>query len=220
MRHGLRTTAVAVGACALLSGCFGSSSPEPTASHSRTHVSRSTSPSTEATTTPTSEPTTAPTSEVTAAPAGFAFLPHSNGPHSHNCFNISGSRPVDFFYYPVVVKPATAVTLTTAAVTYADGVQVAGSWVAPAAPTRGTGIVVGTSDWSTVTQGTSIQWSQRVPAAGAPLTPGTWYNVVLHLKVYPDALPLATSGVVLTYTDTGGSHQVTWVDHLTFKTAC
>ncbi|WP_151084653.1 hypothetical protein [Nocardioides cynanchi] len=221
MRHGLRTTALAVGACALLSGCFGSSSPEPTAQHSRTHASHSTSPSTEATspaTTPaTSEPTSAPTTGSTPT---LAFFPRSNGPHSHNCFNVTGSTPVDFYYYPVVVTPSTAVTLSKAAVTYADGVQVVGAWVAPAAPVRGTGIVVGATDWSTVTQGTSIQWSQRVSAAGAGLVAGTSYNVFLHLRVYPDALPLATRGVVLTLTDAGGTHDVTWVDHLSFKTAC
>ena len=40
-------------------------------------------------------------------------------------------------------------------------------------------------------QGSSVQWSKRVPAAGAALDPATgWYNVFLHLRVYPDALPL------------------------------
>jgi hypothetical protein len=217
MRQGLRTTAVAVGACALLSGCFGSTSPEPTASHSRTHSSHSTSPSTE----PTTPPTTAPSTEPTTAPttstgSGFTFYPQSNGPHSHNCLNITGNKPVDFFDYPVVVTPATAVTLTAAAVTYADGVQVAGAWVAPATSTQ----LVGLDSWPPPSNVTGLNWSQRVPAAGAALGPGTSYNVLLHLRVYPDALPLATSGVVLTYTDSGGSHDVTWVTHLSFKRAC
>ena len=37
MRHRVRAGVVAVGACLLLSGCFGSSSPEPTAAHTRSH---------------------------------------------------------------------------------------------------------------------------------------------------------------------------------------
>jgi hypothetical protein len=44
--------------------------------------------------------------------------------------------------------------------------------------------------------------------------------VFLHLRVYPDALPLATDGVVLTFTDPGGAGSVTWVDHLAFQTKC
>jgi hypothetical protein len=220
MRHGLRTTAVAVGACALLSGCFGSSSPEPTAAHTRHHTSRGSTPTSEATTEPTTPPTSEPTTGTTGGVVGpLSFSPKSDGRHSHTCYTISGSDPVDYVYYPVLVRASTAVTLTTAAVTYADGVQVAGAWVAPSTATRGTGTVEG---WpaTDVTQDPNVQWSRRVPAAGADLTPGTWYNVFLHLRVYPDALPLATDGVVLTFTDTSGTHDVTWVDHLTFKTSC
>jgi hypothetical protein len=223
MGHGLRTTAVAVAACALLSGCFGSSSPTPTAAHTRTHHSRGSSPSTDATTQvtspPTTGPTTAPTTGSTVTSAALTFFPRSDGPHSHNCLRITGSAPAEFLYYPVVVTPTTSLQLTTAAVTYADGVQVVAAWVAPATATRETGTV----DWpapSTVTQGSGVQWGQRVPAAGAGLTAGTSYNVFLRLRVYPDALPLATSGVVLTYTDATGTHDVTWVDHLSFKTTC
>jgi hypothetical protein len=224
MRHGLRSTVVAVAACALLSGCFGSSSPEPTAAHSGPHKSRASTPVTDATspvTSPaTSVPTTAPTTGSSGGVVPLQFFPKSDGRHSHICYTISGSDPVDFVYYPVVVEPSVAVTLTTAAVTYADGVQVAGAWVAPSAPTRGTGTVQEWPAGPDVTQSASVQWSKRVPAAGASLTPGTWYNVFLHLRVYPDALPLATDGVVLTFTDSSGAHDVTWVDHLTFKTSC
>ena len=102
-----------------------------------------------------------------------------------------------------MVKASSPVTLDSASVTYADGVQVAGSWVAPAAATGGTGHRRRAGrrrrSWS---QGSSVQWKKRVPAAGATLDPATgWYNVFLHLRVYPDALPLKTDGVVLTYHD-------------------
>ena len=219
MRHAWRTTAVGVGVCALLSGCFGSSSPEPTAAHSHRHRSPGTSQSTEATSPPTTDPTTEPTTTPTTSGAALAFFPKSDGRHSHVCYTISGSTPVDYVYYPVLFRATSATVLTSAAVTYADGVQVAGAWIAPSTPTRGSGMVQG---WppSDLAADPSVQWSQRVPAAGATLTPGTWYNVFLHLRVYPDALPLATSGVVLDFTDTDGSRQGTWVDHLSFKTKC
>jgi hypothetical protein len=222
MRHGLGSALVAAGACALLSGCFGSSSPEPTASHShRSHGSRPTDPTSPVTSPPTTEPTTAPTSgSSTGTTTVLRFIPRSDGRHSHTCYTISDSAPVDYVYYPVMVKAATSLRLASAAVTYADGVQVAGSWVAPAAPAQGTGTVEGWPAPRILTQSTSVQWSKRVPAAGATLTPGTWYNVFLHLRVYPDSLPLATDGVVLTFTDAGGDEKVTWVDHLTFKTRC
>ncbi len=120
-----------------------------------------------------------------------------------------------------MVKASSAVTLDSASVTYADGVQVAGSWVAPAATTGGTGIVEGWPAPAILVQGSSVQWRKRVPAAGATLDPSTgWYNVFLHLRVYPDALPLHTDGVVLTYHGTSGDATVTWVDHLSFKTKC
>ena len=219
-----------VGACLLLSGCFGSSSPEPTAAHTRTSGPSSTgspsgtptSPSTPApTTAPTTAPTAAPTTGSTAATAALSFTPKSDGRHSHTCFAISGSDPVDYVYYPVMVKASSPTTLDSAAVTYADGVQVAGAWVAPAASTGGTGVVEGWPAPAILTQGSSIQWNKRVPAAGAALDPATgWYNVFLHLRVYPDALPLHTDGVVLTYHETGSPQTVTWVDHLTFRTKC
>jgi hypothetical protein len=151
----------------------------------------------------------------------LGFTPKSNGQHSHTCLAIGGTSPVDYVYYPVMVKASTPVTLDSAAVTYADGVQVAGSWVAPAAATGGTGMVEGWPAPAILVQGSSVQWSKRVPAAGAALDPATgWYNVFLHLRVYPDALPLETDGVVLTYHQTGAPESVTWVDHLAFKTRC
>ena len=128
---------------------------------------------------------------------------------------------MDYVYYPVMVKATSPVTLDSASVTYADGVQVAGSWVAPAAATGGTGMVEGWPAPAILVQSSSVQWKKKVPAAGASLSPDSgWYNVFLHLRVYPDALPLHTDGVVLTYHGTGGDQTVTWVDHLSFQTAC
>jgi hypothetical protein len=226
MRHGLRTTALAMGACALLAGCFGSGSPTaaPTHSHTSHGSTPTTDPTTQGTTPPTSAPTTVPTTSPTTGPTStslpLAFSPKSDGRHSHTCYTITGSDPVDFVYYPVMVKAASPVHLITAAVTYADGVQVAGAWVAPSAPTHGTGTVEGWPAPSILTRSASVQWSKRVPAAGASLTPGTWYNVFLHLRVYPDALPLTTDGVDLTFTAGGNQSSIVWVDHVAFQTTC
>jgi len=130
---------------------------------------------------------------------------------------VSGSDPVDYVYYPVVVTPTAAVTLDDLSVTYADGVQVAGAWVAPAPAAAGTGLVEGWPAPSILTQSSSVQWSKRVVAQGAALAAGTPYNVFLHLRVYPDALPYRTNGVVLTYHDDAGDHTDTWVDHVTYQ---
>jgi hypothetical protein len=227
MRHGIRTAVVAVGTCTLLSGCFGSSSPEPTSAQpSSHHPAQSDSPSDTPSSTPTSpattEPTTSPTSESTSVTAPrLAFDPKSDGRHSHTCLAITGTDPVDYVYYPVMVEAASPVTLDSLSVTYADGVQVAGSWVAPAASTGGTGIVEGWPPPAILVQGSSVQWKKRIPAAGAALDPATgWYTVFLHLRVYPDALPLHTDGVVVTYHDNAGDETATWVDHLSFKASC
>jgi hypothetical protein len=226
MRHGVRRAVAAVGVCALLSGCSGSSSPEPTAATDRTrHPSSASSPS-EGSSTPTSpatsEATTTPTSGSTSGTSStLRFSPKSDGRHSHTCYAIAGSEPVDYVYYPVMVQATSPVTLDSAAVTYADGVQVAGSWVAPAASTGGTGTVEGWPAPAILAQSSSVQWSKRVPAAGASLDPAVgWYNVFLHLRVYPDALPLKTDGVVLTYHGTGDAETATWVDHVTFQKTC
>lgn len=211
-------------ACCVLSACFGSGTSTPSATHTRSHRSHPTLPSTDATTQastpPTSEPTDSPTSGPTGPAVPVTFSPKSDGRHSHTCYTITGSDPVDFVYYPVLVKATSPVVVKAAAVTYADGVQVAGAWVAQSAPTRGTGTVQGWPAPSILTQSSSVQWSKRVTAAGASLTPGTWYNVFLHLRVYPDALPLATDGVDLTLTAAGADHSIVWVDHVTFKRAC
>jgi hypothetical protein len=148
------------------------------------------------------------------------FDPESDGPHSHTCLNVTGAKPVDLVDYPVKVRASSPVTLDSVAVTYADGVQVVGSWVSPGTETGAVGILPGWPADAIVTQDSTLNWSKRVPAAGATLDPSTWYNVFLHLRVYPDALPLHTSGVVFTFHDASGSHTVTWVDHLVFKQKC
>ena len=68
-----------------------------------------------------------------------------------------------------------------------------------------------------LTQSTSVQWSKRVVATGATLAAGTSYNAFVHLRVYPDALPYRTDGVVFTYHDAAGDHTDTWVDHVTYQ---
>lgn len=226
----VRTGFVVAGACALLTGCFGTTSPEPTSSLPRHHPSP-----TQATlsTTDTSSPTSPPTSPATSTPTSSApttsgpasvlrFSPKSDGRHSHTCIAVAGSDPVDYVYYPVMVAASAPVTLDQVSVTYADGVQVAGAWVAPRASTGGTGIVEGWPAPSILTQSSSVQWSKRVTAAGVSLAPGAPSDTVfLHLRVYPDALPVTTDGVALTFHEaTGGSAKTTWIDHLTFRATC
>ncbi len=147
----------------------------------------------------------------------LGFTPKSDGRHSHTCIQVTGTSPVDYIYYPVVMQSASPVTLDDLSVTYADGVQVAGSWVAPAAATAGTGMLEGWPAPPILTQSSSVQWSKRVVAAGATLAAGTPYNAFLHLRVYPDQLPYHTDGVVVTYHDDAGAHSSTWVDHVVYQ---
>ena len=194
MRHGSRrSTLLAAGAVSLsllVTAC--SSSPKPTASHRPRHSASSTpSASDQPSSTPTSSTPSPSEASSSGAPASLlTFDPKSAGRHSHTCIQVTGTAPVDYIYYPVIVKPTSAVTLDTLSVTYADGVQVAGSWVAPATSNAGTGFIKGWPAPPILTQSTSVQWSKRVVAAGATLAAGTSYNAFVHLRVYPDALPL------------------------------
>jgi hypothetical protein len=221
MRHGTgRRTLLAAGVVALallVPAC--SSSKEPTASESRPQPSRSTTPSATDTPSSASGSSSATASQSSSSPPAtlLTFDPKSAGRHSRTCIQVTGTAPVDYVYYPVIVTPTAAVTLDELSVTYVDGVQVAGSWVAPAPANAGTGLIKGWPPPSILTQSSSVQWSQRVVAAGATLAGGTPYNVFLHLRVYPDALPYTTDGVVLTYHDAAGSHTDTWVDHVTYQ---
>ena len=99
--------------------------------------------------------------------------------------------------------------MTTA---HTDGVSEAGSWVAPASATPETGTFKG---WPPkfVAQDPNLQWSKRVPAAGATLTGGTTYNVFLRLQVDPTPGDSTVDGVVVGYHDASGSHTVTWIGH-------
>jgi hypothetical protein len=222
MRHGSRRSALLaaglVSLALLTAGCSKSASQEPTASQSGTAGSPRASgmPTSGAPTS--SAPTSSAPSSSSGLPAPLlAFDPKSAGRHSQQCIQVSGSDPVDYVYYPVIVTDASPVTLDDLSVTYVDGVQVAGSWVAPAPADAQTGLVQGWPAPSILTQSSSVQWSQKVVAKGATLAAGTPYNVFLHLRVYPDALPYTTKGVVLTYHDGAGTHTDTWVAQVTYQ---
>ena len=103
---------------------------------------------------------------------------------------------------------------TTAAALFGDRVPVCH-------PTKH-GIVEGWPAPSILTQSSSVQWGKRVTAAGASLAPGAPSDTVfLHLRVYPDALPVTTDGVVLAFHEaTGGSAKTTWIDQVTFRATC
>jgi hypothetical protein len=208
-------------ACTLLSGCFGSGGgQEPTAAHHTRHQSRAT----EATEpTASTDPTTG-TSETSAPTASslLAFSPKSNGKHSHECLQLHpGDDPAEFLYYPVLVKASSQVDLDSITTVHSGGVTVAGSWVSPAAQTPSTGTLAGWPPPKLLTAGSTVQWSQRVTAAGATLDPSAgWYNVFLRIQVDPTPGDSTMTGVQLTYHDAGGSHTDTWVDHVTFSMAC
>jgi hypothetical protein len=227
--RGLGLGAVAVVACLTLSGCFGSGSSEPSSTPPPTSQQTSGTPTeTPSTgdTTPTSPPTSAPTSApttgtTTGTSATLSVDPPSNGKHSHSCNVVTGTAPTDFVYYPVLIKTSAPATLDSATITYADGVQEKGSWIAPATSLQGTGTVEGWPAPAILAQGSSVQWSKRVDASGAALDPATgWYNVFLRLRVYPDQLPYHTQGIVFTFHDTAGQHTMTWGDHVTFAASC
>jgi hypothetical protein len=217
MSHGLRTTAVAAVACALLSGCFGSSSPEPTATHSHHHTPSGTPTSTETTTAPTVAPSTS------GAPVSRAlhFDQPSNGEHSRECFNVSADGPTDYVYFPVLVRSSTVVDLDTAGTTHSAGVRDVASWVAPAPDPADHGVIPGWPADPAVTRSKALNWSHRVPAAGAALQPETqWYSVFVHVAVDTAMLPARIDGLVLSYHDAAGAGSVKWVDHITFQAEC
>jgi hypothetical protein len=221
-RH--RWTAVigSVASCALLAGCFGSGDSQPTAAHHTRHHSRATQPTQP--TQATAPTTTIGTSPTTSAPVTslLRFSPPSNGKHSHACLALhAGDDPAEFLYYPVLVKATSAVDLDSVTTVHTDGVVVAGSWVAPAPQTPSTGTLPGWPPAKIFTQSSSVQWSQRVAAAGAALDPAQgWYNVFLRIQVDPTPGDSTMSGVQLTYHDASGSHTDTWVDHVTFSMSC
>jgi hypothetical protein len=212
MRH--RWTAV-VGSLALaatLSACSGSDSSEPTSAHRTDHRQDSSEP-TESTSSPTN-PSTPPAGPL------LSFSPRSGGKHLDDCQRLEpGDDPAEFVYYPVLLDPIAALTLDAVVTDHTEGVVDAGSWVAPAAATPETGTFKG---WPPkyVAQDSNLQWSKRVPIAGAALVAGTSYNVFLRLQVDPTPGDSSVNGLVFTYHDDGGSHTETWVAHTTFSMSC
>lgn len=210
-----------VGTGALLSGCFGSgggggsSEPPPRHHHSPSSPGTPSSPS--------SSPTTAtsPTSPATTSSA-LRFSPKSDGRHNHECLTLHpGDDPAEFLYYPVLVKATGAVTVDSLSTDHSDGVTVAGAWLAPAPQAPSTGTLPGWPPPRIFTTSSSVQWSQRVTAAGATLDPTAgWYNVFLRIQVDPTPGDSTMDGVVLTYHDSAGTHTDTWVDHVTFSMSC
>jgi hypothetical protein len=213
-----RTAAVAaLAACALLSGCSGSGSQEPSAGHrSRPHASRTTSAATE----PTSGATSSSPTSAPPATSLLRFSPRSGGKHLEDCQRLEpGDDPAEFVYYPVLVTAQSPVTLDSVGTDHTQGVVDAAAWVAPAGPTPETGTFKG---WPPryVARDPNLQWSKRVPAAGASLAAGTTYNVFLRLQVDPTPGDSSVTGVVFAYHDTGGAHSDTWRATTTFSMSC
>lgn len=206
-------------ACSLLSGCFGSGGSEPAASPSTGHDrSESGSPSVSASTSAPASPGSASPSTGTVA---LGFSPKSGGKHSTDCERlVPGDDPAEFLYYPVVVKAPASLTLRTVATRHTQGVVDAGAWVAPTGPTPETGTFKGWPPPKIVTADSNLQWSKRVPAAGATLTPGTSYNVFLRLQVDPTPGDSEVTGLRFTFRDADGDHTATWVAHTTFSMSC
>ena len=222
MSHTRRTWAAAVGSVAaltLLSGCFGSTSQEPTAAHGTKHHSRATQASTPTEVPDPSAPTDASSSPPAPASA-LRFSPRSGGKHLDDCQRlVPGDDPAEFVYYPVLVKPTASVTLDSLATDHTQGVVDAGSWVAPAAATPETGTFKG---WppTFVAQDSNLQWSKKVPAKGASLDPGVSYNVFLRLQVDPTPGDSAVKGLQFAYHDANGAHTDTWLATTTFSMSC
>jgi hypothetical protein len=214
IRHGWTVAVAALALGTLLSGCSSADSKEPTASHSTRDHSQA--PSTEPT-----EETSSPTASTSQPPPSLAFSPKSGGKHLDECQRLEpGDDPAEFVYYPVVISPSTDVDLDTLTTVHTDGVVEAGSWVAPVSATPETGTFKG---WPPkfVAQDPNLQWSKRVPAAGAALTAGASYNVFLRLQVDPTPGDSEVSGVVVTFHDASGSQTTqTWKATTTFSMDC
>jgi hypothetical protein len=214
--------AVSVAACLLLGGCFGSGGDDQ-ASSPRHHRPTSRSTTGDVPSGSDSTPTaTSSTSSPAATASALRFSPRSDGRHNRECLLLHpGDDPAEFLYYPVLVKASGQVSLDQVTTVHSQGVVVAGAWVAPAPQTPGTGTLPGWPPPKIFTSSSSVQWSQRVAAAGATLDPSAgWYNVFLRIQVDPTPGDSTMSGVVLRYHDAGGDHSDTWVDHVTFSMSC
>jgi hypothetical protein len=212
-----------VAALTLLSGCFGSGSQEPTAAHGTKHHSRSSEPSTPTDTPTTSSPTGSPSSGEDLV---LGFSPKSGGKHQEDCERlVPGDDPAEFLFYPVVVTAPTTVTLNTAKTDHTQGVVDAGAWVAPTGPTPETGTFKGWPPPKIVTSDPNLQWSKRVPAAGATLEAGVAYNVFLRLQVDPTPGDSKVEGIQFDYQDSDPTSSnlgtsLDWVTHTTFSMSC
>ena len=214
-RHSWPALVVALAACTLLSGCFGSSAPQPTASHHRRHH-HPTSPSSSPTTAPTSSgPTSAP-----PAPASVLTFSPTTGLKHPDCEKLSpGADPAEFLYYPVTIQASTPVHIDTIGTQNGAGVVNAGAWVSQ----TNTSLDTGTTPWpppSLIAQDPNLHWKQRMPATGATLAVGLTYEVFIHLKVDPTVGTTKIKGVVVTYHDSSGSQVDTWPTKTTFSMSC
>lgn len=202
---------------ALVSGCSSSDSKEPTVAHRTKHHRASESPEpTESTTSPTVH-SSPPTASL------LRFSPRSGGKHLDDCQRLEpGDDPAEFLYYPVLVRASAPVTLDSVGDLHTtQGVVLAGSWVAPSAPTGETGTVKGWPPGRIVTGDPNLRWNERVTASGATLDPSAgWYNVFLRLQVDPTPGDSATTGLVFGYHDATGPHTDTWVARTTFSMSC
>jgi hypothetical protein len=200
---------------ALVSGCSAADSPEPTASH-RTGHSRG-----QASSEPTASASSSSTPSTPPPTTALSFSPRSGGKHLDECQRLEpGDDPAEFVYYPVLVTPAATVDLDSVTTDHTDGVVEAGSWVAPAGTTPETGTFKG---WPPrfLAQDPNLQWSKRVPAAGATLESGVTYNVFLRLQVDPTPGDSEVDGLVLGYHDDNGSQaSATWKATTTFSMDC
>jgi hypothetical protein len=215
MKHTWTAVAGSLALAVLLSGCFGSGSEEPSAAHHTGHSSRATDP-----TSPTDATSTVGTSPPPTRPP-LGFSPRSGGKHLDDCQRLEpGDDPAEFVYYPVLLTSDATLTLDSVVTDHTDGVVDAGSWIAPAATTQETGTFKG---WPPkyVAHDSNLEWSSRVPAAGATLDPGTSYNVFLRLQVDPTPGDSEVNGLVFIYhDDAGDSHTSPWVAHTTFSMTC
>jgi hypothetical protein len=204
--------------CALLlSGCSASDSSSSAATGAPTP-----SESTSAPTEPTTEPTTSAPTSTPPATTALTFSPRSGGKHLEDCQRlVPGDDPAEFLYYPVLVKTRSAVTLDSVRTDHTEGVVDAADWVAPAGSTPETGTFKGWPPPTIVTRDPNLQWSKRVPAAGATIDPTTgFYNVFIRLQVDPTPGDSEVKGITFAYHDRAGSHTVTWLAKTTFSMSC
>jgi hypothetical protein len=214
-RHGWTTFAAVLAACALLSGCSGADDSQSSAAPP---TQDQTSQPGEPTDSP---PTSSPTTPSTPPPVVLRFSPRSGGKHTDDCQRlVPGDDPAEFLYYPVLVKTPTSLTLDSLETEHTRGVVDAAAWVAPAGPTPETGTFKGWPPPKIVTGDSNLQWSKRVPAKGATLEPGAFYNVFIRLQVDPTPGDSEVKGIQFGFHNEGGVHTITWLGQTTFSMSC